>query len=373
LFSLGQLGRISFLGQQVNVYLYEPVLLINLTFFLFQYKFEPVKKTLQSLKSLYILLGYLLISFIVLIPQFSVTQNEVGFLYFVRLTAYCFYFIYLFYHVKHSQIYKKDLDRGIIITAVLTSLSSVVQYFFYTNLRNISYLGWDPHEFRMVGLFFDPPVAGAIYGLLFVYLYFRLKRFSFIIKIVTLGLLVGCIFLTYSRGTYLALFITAIFLIFRNKIVYGLLVCALVAISAFFVLPKQAGESSNLMRTFTIVSRLSNYQEAVSLWEKNPVVGSGYNRIRYVKGSDDFSSQTDFETNHAGASFHSSFLIMLVAGGVIGLSLYIWFLYSLSKLNYVSAISMIFLSILSLTDNVLLHPFVLLMLFWVVVNPLYDS
>jgi O-antigen ligase len=122
---------------------------------------------------------------------------------------------------------------------------------------------------------------------------------------------------------------------------------------------RSQGESLNLLRTFSIFSRINNYQEALITWEKNPIIGVGYNRIRYSRPASEFSSQTDLKENHAGASYHSSFLIILVSGGVIGLGVFIWLLFEIARLNIFARNGVIFLSLLSLTDNVLLHPFVL--------------
>ncbi|MDO8497916.1 MAG: O-antigen ligase family protein, partial [bacterium] len=131
-------------------------------------------------------------------------------------------------------------------------------------------------------------------------------------------------------------------------------------IVVFTLLPKPYGESVNLGRLFSIQSRLSDYNEGIRIWKASPLIGIGYNRIRYVKEK----TPEAFEANHAGASFHSSFLIILVTGGVIGLVLFLGMLYKIWGIDEFTKVAVVFISIISLTDNVLLHPFILYMFFW---------
>jgi len=158
-----------------------------------------------------------------------------------------------------------------------------------------------------------------------------------------------------------AFFIVSLLMFFRKRIMIGIIILAVIGSIGLFVLPKPAGESVNLLRTFSIYSRLDNYKEALQDWSHSPVKGVGYNRIRYTRAQSDFSSEVDKENNHAGASYHSTFLVVLVTGGVIGLIFFIYLLVSFTKLSSTTLWSTVFLSLLSLTDNVLLHPFVLIL------------
>jgi O-antigen ligase len=116
------------------------------------------------------------------------------------------------------------------------------------------------------------------------------------------------------------------------------------------IIPKPFGEGVNLKRVFTVESRFIDYSKAIELWKKKPIFGYGYNHIRSLKQE---------MVSHAGASFHSSYLIMLVSGGIIGLFLFLAILYKISTVNSFSHYAVLFLGILSLSDNILLHPFVI--------------
>jgi len=81
LFSLGQLGRVSFFGQQVNFYLYEVVLTFSLFFLLFKYRFEPVNQFWKNYKPVFLFFSVLIISLLVGLNNYSLFENIVGFLY----------------------------------------------------------------------------------------------------------------------------------------------------------------------------------------------------------------------------------------------------------------------------------------------------
>jgi O-antigen ligase len=126
-------------------------------------------------------------------------------------------------------------------------------------------------------------------------------------------------------------------------------------ISLVFIAPKQFGEGVNLTRTFSIFSRVKDYQDGLKLFLERPIIGYGYNRLRTVK--------KDY-TSHSGSAFSSSYLTILVSAGVmgfislIGLMRLIW---TKTAGKYRSVL--IFLATISFFDNVFLHPFILYLLF----------
>lgn len=343
-FSLGQLGRISFLDQQINFYFYELFLAVFCFFKLLNLNKKKIINKLINLKIIFIFLGYLLFSFFLNINQFTGIENLISFLYWLRLS---FYFLVLI------TLDEEDLKFGIRIFFYLTVISSLIQYFLYPNLRNLIYLGWDPHQFRLFGLFFDTYLAGAIYGLGFFYFLYSPKK-TFLDYMMLFFYFIF-IFMTFSRITYISLFFTLFIYYFfyqkRKRFFIFLFSAALVII---ILLPKPSGAGVDLGRFFSIKSRMVDYQLGLNWWQKKPIFGWGYNRIRYLK-KDLFS--------HSGASFHSSFLIILVTAGLIGLILFILTLAKIVKGNQQAIFYLLFLIICSLTDNVLLHPFILFLFF----------
>ncbi len=350
LFSLGQLGRISFLSQQINGYLYEIPIFIILIYLSAKNLFKPLFQSINRLEFLYLFLIFSLLTFFIDLRFFNLQQNYISILYQLRLWFYFLFFVYFGFQEKKNAWAR--LRFPLLIFISLTAVSSVLQYIFYPDLRNLIYSGWDPHLYRMFGAFFDTSVAGAIYGLIFILVltHENLIKNKYL-KIFVLALFFIFIFLTYSRTLYIAIVLTSILIAIKNKQFKFLLILPIVLLILIFIMPKQSGEGVNLARTFSIESRIEDYRVAFNLWSKKPVIGYGYNRIRYVKELSDISS-------HAGASFHSSFLVILVTSGVVGLVL---FIASLVQLSVISGgfIYVFFLSIVSLADNVLLHPMIL--------------
>jgi O-antigen ligase len=231
--------------------------------------------------------------------------------------------------------------------AVLTITSTLIQYFLYPDLRNLIYQGWDPHLYRTFGVFFDTSIAAAIFGIFF------LTINQPVIKIIYLLLIA----LSFSRAIYLGISLTLIYLFVSQKQFKKLAIFLLLFLALVFFIPKPSGEGVNLKRFYSVVSRGQDYLQGINLWKNKPILGYGYNRIRYVKEGDSL---------HAGASFSSSFLTILVSSGALGLLGFLWLLTAFAKASKVKRkvglYLIIFLSIVSLFDNVLLHPFILFLL-----------
>lgn len=355
LFPLGHLGRISFFSQEVNLYLYEIPMALSLAFFIFTYKLDPLDKLWHKYKIIFLFFACMLVSYVISFGRFSYFENVVAFLYFIRLVFYTLTIIYSTYYVYlHKNQKKLILVVEMIFMVIL--LVSFLQFFLYPDLRNLIYLGWDPHLYRAFGTFFDPPVTAGIFGLITLYFFLKKTKRGILLSVISLILFV----MTYSRGAYLALAVSAGIYLFLKKRYLLLAATIGFCLFVFVLLPKPYGESVNLGRLFSIQSRLSDYNEGIRIWKESPLIGIGYNRIRYEKEK----TPETFDANHAGASFHSSFLVILVTGGIIGLVLFLGILYKVWGMGEFTKVAVVFISIISLTDNVLLHPFILYLLFW---------
>ncbi len=361
LFSLGQLGRLSFYGQQVNIYFYEIVAVLYLGLLFIRFRLTPLIKVWQWSKSVFLLIFTLVLSLTLTLSDFKPFENVVAFLYILRLMFYFLFFFYLAYFVTKDRNVKKHLFIASFMVVLLTVLFSVVQYFLYPNLRNLQYLGWDPHQYRLFGLFFDTSVSSAIFGL--TLLYILQSRSSILanryMKMSLVAVYVIFVVLTFSRSLYLSLAIAVLITFLNKKSYLKLIVILAVFILIVYLVPKPFGEGVNLMRTFSISSRLKDYQNAYFLWIKRPILGYGYNHIRPLKLRNNLISPIDYTGTHAGAGF-PSFMTILVGAGITGLIAYLWTLKKFAQMNRFAGIAVLFLSLLSLSDNVLLDPFVLL-------------
>lgn len=360
LYGLGQLGRVHIPDQPIYFYLYELFIVFITLILIFTYKQRPLKHY-DFTHPIILFLVWMGISIFISFFYYSWIENFIAFLYAVRLFIYGVFTVYFYYFIHIEKI---KLSRLIFILSIWILLSSVIQYFLYPNIGNIAYLGWDPHVSRLVGIFLDPPIAASIFFLAGWYMVSRFFFQKYWIQAVILSI-ISCIFivLTYSRGAIVALFSTVIIYSVSVKR-YGIIVFSIIVISTLiYFIPKAQTESINLMRTTSITARFDDYQKGLEILRKNPFFGIGYNHIRFEKEVYiDEVFLEDYNPSHGIASFHSSFMTILVTGGIVGFVLFLYAIYSISRKNQLLFISIIFLSIISLFDNVLLHPFVIFFL-----------
>lgn len=358
LYPLGQFGRISFFNQQVNLYVYELFMGAAFLVLLIRYRFEPWRRVPFARFILY-LFASLLVSYVISLPFYDAYANGVAFLYFIRLAFYLAYFVYMDRHLHAIRDGKAFITReiGFLLGALI--VASWLQYFLYPNLRNLLYQGWDPHLYRVFAFYFEPYLAGAALGLGLLFAFFRggfLKRFRYPV----IACLIVLLMLTFSRTVYAAMLATSLLYLARSRKVRYFALIVLVFAALAYIIPKPEGAGVQLFRTFSVESRLKNAQEGLAMWTKAPLLGVGYNRIRYAKAK--IGQAGEHEVSHAAASYHSSFVTMLVAGGVAGLIAFVLLLVQLGKISMPSAYYLVFLSVLSLGDNALLDTLILFVL-----------
>ncbi len=362
LIPFGYLARVPINGQ-VAFFLIEPAFVL-LTFFLF-ILFKKKQNLLHD-RCIQVSAAFIVFSVFSLIMNswnYVLYSTAVGFLYLARITPILLFTPVAFSVIKINLIKRRrELMIGVVVSAHLIILFSLIQYFLYPELRNIMYLGWDPHLYRMLGLYFDPPIAGVVYILfaLFFYLSGQFKHIYFKYVLPCIFLLMTL--LTYSRITYIAAGVILSFILLsekRYRILAGIAVLFLVVL---FLLPRQFGEGVNLLRTKTIQARVEDYQEGWKVFASNPIFGAGYGRLRYYREQTTRLRDEGLAESHAGASFHSSYMTLLASTGVIGLILFTFSLYLLSRKSKYLTYGVSFLAVAAIGDNVLLHPIPMILL-----------
>ena len=356
LFSLGQLGRVMLNQGQINFYFYEISSFLLFILFFFKLGFQPFQQTLTKFRIIYYFVFFLIFSFLLKAFDFSINQNAISLLYLMRLIFYFVFPLYLYFFIKKNPGYKETLKKGLTASIFLVAAFSIAQYFFYPDLRNLYYLGWDPHLNRLFSVFFDTSVAASIFGLIFFYLY-KNKRYW-----LSLPFLIFLI-LTFSRSAYIFFAITFLVDFSFHKDIKPALLILLLSVSVFILAPKQFGFGVGLDRVFSISSRIADYQKGIAMWQKSPLFGHGYNRLAYIKEKMNLKEipKENFPI-HSAASLSGSFLIILAASGLIGLILFVLSFIKLVFFNKNAFVYMLFLGLMSLTDNIILHPFILFLL-----------
>lgn len=291
--------------------------LLDATVFLTAMYFFYIRKSLVWKR--FVFLPFIIIGSISLVWQI----NSLGLLNFflssLYLVRYTFYTLILTYpfHLQRRFWFKSLTVFGVAFGGI-----GLLQYFLYPNLRNLSYLGWDPHEFRVFSTFLDPNFTGVLLVLaVLTSMYSRERGFvSLRYFLLSVLLMIVPLFLTYSRGAFAAFILgmSTWFLLKKKYLLLHLLIFSFFAVLYF--LPRPGGEGVDLFRTMSVSSRIKNSLEAISLFNKSPLLGYGFDSLRFVNTQD---KNGDVYFDHSGAGFHSSWLVILTTTGVVGLLVFL--------------------------------------------------
>lgn len=246
-------------------------------------------------------------------------------LYTGRLVAYLLFILLV---VKKTFFIQRQKQQLLLTFFILFILLSWGQYLWYPDLRSLGYLGFDDHQARLIGLWFDPAFTGLT--LLFASIYFahtNLLKSPW--RQLLLMLAVAGLLLTFSRAVYLALLVVIVFVLIKSAqvraqllaptkiffFVLGLLIAGLI-LSNF----AKARPSNSLWRSHSVIIRLQSAQaQLFSLTFKDWLLGRGlfipsssYGKrlvplqaVRPVENAPVVSRQT--------TNFSDNFLILLIS------------------------------------------------------------
>lgn len=286
------------------------------------------------LKPLIIFLGVATLSLLINFKQ----GTSLSVFYLVRLITYPS----LFFAARHIGLAR--LKKPILISIGIFSLLCLVQYLIFPDMRYLKNLGFDDHYFRLIGPFYDPNFTGAVFAGLA--LYFVAKN-----KVISSLPFIGFLALTFSRASYLAFLLGLIYLLFTKRKIRLLLLLVLLGI-IIYLLPKPSGEGVNLLRTFSIYSRLDSWQQGITLFLQKPIIGWGYNTLKTATGG--------------RFPIDNSFIYLLATTGIVGFLSFICLLRKLYKSTKDEGIKILAISLLvhSLFNNSLFFIWILA-LFWI--------
>ncbi|MCS7093436.1 MAG: hypothetical protein NZL96_03390 [Patescibacteria group bacterium] len=345
LFSFGQIFRITLFDRQINFYLYEISLCLFLMILFFKLKLSPLFFFLREDRNFFLFPVVLGVSYLINFFEFNPFQRLVALLYLLRFIFYLSYYIYLSFWLKQQKENFQGVELGLKIFYLITFFTTATQFFLYPDLRNLIYLGWDPHLNRAFGVFFDTSIAAAVFGLVI------LSEKNLFLKSAYFVLLIA----SFSRGLILSFFISLVYLIVVERKSFKIIgiVCLLIFV-LLFLIPKPAGEGGKLTRLYTIFSRLNDYREGSQLFFSKPLFGYGYNYLRFVRNKGQ---------SNAASNFSSTPLTILVSAGIVGLLAFFHFLSWFWRRFESKKPVILFLLVSSLFDNILFHPFILFLFF----------
>lgn len=278
-------------------------------------------------KYILLLVIILFVSLIANAWQFELNELFSGSLYLFRWLFYSS----LYFIVKgFDEKYKKKVVYLLCFAGSLFIFFGYVQYIFYPDLRNLIYLGWDDHLFRLFSTVFDPNFAAVLINL-FLFLvggmiiahqnkqsrFFTVYFFLFLFGSIAL-------LLTYSRSGYLmfaAGMLTLLILSGKKKFAFFLV---LIILGAIVFLPKNLpSEGVNLLRTASIESRFESIQRALILIKNNFFFGVGFNMYRYAQERYGLIPSSRFPYMHSASGTDNSLLFVLATAGIAGFFAYL--------------------------------------------------
>ncbi|MBI5465166.1 O-antigen ligase family protein [Candidatus Gottesmanbacteria bacterium] len=372
IFPFGQLTRLPLGIPEVNIYLQDLVVFVLLTAWFLHHLIikKPFPKPFLTKPIIYYFLAAA-ISLIYNLPRLEVRETIIASLYLWRWIFYAgVYFVVFDYYETVLPGNTKRFRMGLIYAGVTAAVFGLIQYFLYPDLRNLAYLGWDPHRYRVFGTFFDPGFLGIILVLTLILLIEFLFSHKFAIYYLLFTICYLALALTYSRSSYLA-WIAAIGVIaWIKKAPKFFLTVFLLGILTIFLLPRPPGsEGVKLEREESIWGRVRNWEQSITIAKDNPILGVGLNTYRYAQKQYGFLSEDNWQKSHAGAGADSSLLFVLATTGIIGFLAYLWLLYHILIYNIRNPVvfsSIVALLIHSWFLNSLFYPWIMIWM-WILV------
>ena len=305
--------------------------------------FKKWKKNIRSDRlfiPIILLVATMCISLLLNIKNFSGSEVFIAFSYTLRWILYAS----LYFIVKSfSDKFKEKIIYLLLGLGAVIIFLGFIQYFFYTSLRNLYYLGWDEHMYRMFSTFLDPNFAGSFFVLYLIFLagllLFSLKNRTsqvWFIGLISIFTLIST-YLTYSRSALIMLIVSSIiFLTLAKKIKWLILI---ISVSVLFILTSSKNwnvENINLFRIASSEARIDSAKIAIEIIKNNLFSGVGFNTYRYAQVKYGFRSPVGSTDSHADAGSDNSFLFIAATAGIAGLIFYLNLLGTILKKAYES-------------------------------------
>lgn len=363
LFVFGAVVRWPFSSSTIAVYPLD--IAAGILSLLWLFKYRELKTLIKKQRLLQYGLTFITIAFVSLIfspAKLSLNERLIASLYLLRFIAYMSIYLTVVSQKESKTLTTATLIMFLSVVGVVLSLVGWLQYFFYPDLRNLYYLGWDPHHKRIFSTLLDPNFLGLILVLTLVALFAlpsnRLTWFVRSFVFLTLAF-------TYSRSSFLALFGVGVFYALVKKNYLIILFVLLLLMITILALPRPAGVGVKLERTFSVKQRLETWRQGYKLFLSHPLLGVGFNTLRYTKRRAGFIQE---DKNHAGAGVDNSFIFVAATTGFIGLTVYLLFLRQcFLNCSFFGRTSLIAIFLHAFFQNSLFFPWVMFW-FWIIIG-----
>lgn len=228
--------------------------------------------------------------------------------------------LYVARWVVYADLYFMIIQSGrskqwlyaLYVSGVMLATIGLIQLWMYPYLRNLYYIGWDPHLNRVVGSLLDPNFAGIIYALGFLLglSLFRNGRQT-VLLVLGEGMLFVALLLTYSRSSYLA-FSAGILIWFFSRRLYAWSAVILAGFVCLLFLLPRGSEGQNLLRSASAFARVGSTEVGIQRFISSPIWGTGF-----VSKNELSATGPDVPPSRAG-TVDMSLLYVFAASGIIG-------------------------------------------------------
>ena len=271
-------------------------------------------------------LAFIAVGIISLIINFKNVSNDQFFISALYPLRLLFLFMILPLIRIQDKKFKKKLEAILILDGLIIVIEGIMQFFLYPSLRNLYYLGWDEHLYRLFSVFLDPNFTG-VFLILFIILLIPKTRKNLRFGSLAISLSIAALVLTYSRAALLSFSLVAFLFLFLNKRKYIPIFILIIGAVILLQLNTVRSEGTNLFRTTSTFARLGSSSLAVSVIKDYPIFGVGFNTYRYVSDRYIKSSQKNENSlpSHGLSAPDNSFLFVLATTGIFGFAAYLIF------------------------------------------------
>lgn len=251
-----------------------------------------------------------------------------GGLYLLRFILYSLC-LWLGYSLVASRVIKlSEVKKMVWVVGILLAIGSIYQLIAIPDLSVLSQFGYDPHIYRASSSLLDPNFLGAVLCLVLPIGLLKLSKKLDINWGVGVLFILVIIVLTFSRSAYLAAAVELlVFGYFKWRKALIVLV-ALIAVVLVFV-PRFSERVVGGFRLDTSAAeRIESWSKGVEIWKTKPVVGVGFDNIRYYSKKLNLVKVFSSDGGNSGAGVDSSVIFLLATTGVLGLGVFLgmWWL-----------------------------------------------
>ena len=273
------------------------------------------------------------LSLLVNLYRLDTAQTVKALFYFLRLLVYPS----LYFAVKSIDF--KRIKPSLVSSVIIFIGLSISQYIFFPDATDLKMLGFDDHYYRLIGSLFDPNYTGEILVMIGL---FAIATNKHLLSVLILPIIA----VTYSRASYMAYLFGLLLILIRSKKKILLLLLLLIPLS-IWISPRPWGEGVNLLRTFSIYSRIDSWMNGLSLFAQRPIAGWGFNTLSDINGQ--------------RIGIDNSYIFTLATTGLIGFISYVILL--IKSLKQISK-SLLFIPVLT----ILFHSFFNNSFFYIWIN-----